>query len=903
MTAGNPQGDGSDAVAVGRGGVKRKRNGRERRGLYEERPPPRLNRARPTPQRTTGAPDPSDSDEHDRAPPAPRRAGPSPNPMDPDEHDCGPTRPPRVAAPRSSRQARRSKGSKGIDSSSNTRNDAGSAHQALHVENDIADLGAFMSLMQPQDVAREHDFGHTLEEYAANGVPVDCGEDWTCEQIRTAVEKGPHQSARTPEAVQLFKEDIEYQVSAGFARIIEWDAIKANPPNGLKVSPVAAVPQANRRPRIILDLSFPVRVGAEIVRQAVNESTVDGAHQSALRHLGSTMPRIAEFMAHAPSAHPIYWSKYDVSDGFWRMVVAPGAEWNFAYVLPQEEGQPTRLVVPSALQMGWKESPAFFCSASETARDVAAKLAGFNGAMHDLPMHKFEGLIKRPSPADAPQPSTQDAATPWAAVEVFVDDFIAMSQDVGRIPHLTRSILHGIEEVFPGPDTTGHAGGREPVSEKKIRRGEADWTTRKVVLGWLLDGERRTIELTDDKAAAYTEELRKLLRRSRIPMARYRKIIGRLRFASFCVPAGKALMTPLNMAMRGSPAHVPSGRKSEVHESLGDWLQLVKGLKARPTSVRELVATSVDYYGYCDACNTGAGGVWLPLDSALEPIVWRVAWPEDIVRRLATYDNLSISDAESAGVLLQQMALEVAVANLRHKTAVSFCDNTPAVSWVTRLASRQSRVGGRLVKGLATRARAREMGLPQALSVQGVQNEMADVASRSFCAASGFVLSNASLLTHFDAHFPLPQNRSWKTVTLPQRDISKVFSTLRGERLTMAQWTSHGEERSGRTGSDSVACGESPQPSQSAASSSKPRCSELLLSGSGGATTDTAVASLRNQLTRQSAPLARPSSWLDTEIQPRSMADASALFSSAASSKRIAAKTRHRSPSSPSRSA
>ena len=121
-------------------------------------------------------------------------------------------------------------------------------------------------------------------------------------------------------------------------------------------------------------------------------------------------------------------------------------------------------------------------------------------------------------------------------------------------------------------------------------------------------------------------------------------------------------MTPLNMAMRGDQSHVLSGRKTEVHESLGDWLQFIKDLKTRPTSVHEIVATSVDSYGYCDTCNTGAGGVWLPLDSLLDPIVERVAWPANIVKRLATYNNLLISDAESAGVLLQQMAVEVAVA-------------------------------------------------------------------------------------------------------------------------------------------------------------------------------------------------------------------------------------------------
>ena len=132
--------------------------------------------------------------------------------------------------------------------------------------------------------------------------------------------------------------------------------------------------------------------------------------------------------------------------------MAAGSEWNFAYVLPQEEGKPIKLVVPSALQMGWKESPGYFCSASETARDVAEEFAGFTGRMHDLPMHKFEKLIKMPfannENNDANKvTSLTERVVPWTAIEVFVDDFIAMTQDVPRIPHLTRSILQGIEQL------------------------------------------------------------------------------------------------------------------------------------------------------------------------------------------------------------------------------------------------------------------------------------------------------------------------------------------------------------------------------------------------------------------------------------------------------------------------
>ena len=64
-----------------------------------------------------------------------------------------------------------------------------------------------------------------------------------------------------------------------------------------------------------------------------------------------------------------------------------GEEWNFAYVLPQEEGQLVKLVIPTSLQMGWIESPPYFCAASETARGVAEQY--IERPVGTLPQHKF----------------------------------------------------------------------------------------------------------------------------------------------------------------------------------------------------------------------------------------------------------------------------------------------------------------------------------------------------------------------------------------------------------------------------------------------------------------------------------------------------------------------------------
>ena len=52
----------------------------------------------------------------------------------------------------------------------------------------------------------------------------------------------------------------------------------------------------------------------------------------------------------------------------------------------------TRLVVPTSLQMGWVESPAYFCAASETGRDVASRYAEMK--LGSLPPHKFTELTQ-----------------------------------------------------------------------------------------------------------------------------------------------------------------------------------------------------------------------------------------------------------------------------------------------------------------------------------------------------------------------------------------------------------------------------------------------------------------------------------------------------------------------------
>ncbi len=83
-------------------------------------------------------------------------------------------------------------------------------------------------------------------------------------------------------------------------------------------------------------------------------------------------------------------SKLDISDGFWKLIVRDTDCFNFAYVLPQRDGEPCRIVVPSAIQMGWVESPSLFCAVTESARNLAQH---FVDAAILLPPHQVESAM------------------------------------------------------------------------------------------------------------------------------------------------------------------------------------------------------------------------------------------------------------------------------------------------------------------------------------------------------------------------------------------------------------------------------------------------------------------------------------------------------------------------------
>lgn len=143
------------------------------------------------------------------------------------------------------------------------------------------------------------------------------------------------------------------------------------------------------------------------------------------------------------------------------------------------------------------------------------------------------------------------------------------------------------------------------------------------------------------------------------------------------------------------------------------------------------------YVGVKDASIHGVGGIIVGDEKACVPTVFRVEWPEDIKEEVLQTNsgrggNITNSDLECAGLLLLFLVMEEVCNFEPGDHLLIFSDNSPTVHWVQRMAARGSLVAGQLLRALALRMKVNHVLPLTPLHIQGVQNPMTDIPSRSW---------------------------------------------------------------------------------------------------------------------------------------------------------------------------
>jgi hypothetical protein len=727
--------------------------------------------------------------------------------------------------------------------------------------------------MCPSGLAMHHPAAEILSEWATYGCPTRTGKRWTKEEMTEAVVRGPHCSALSEEAIAHFKAEVEEKVKVGQAKLVAWDSIKDEPPAELKISPIAAIPHKSKQFRSILDLSFPLRLKRGGVLPSVNTATIKTAPKGAIDQLGHSLARIIHAFAETEDDARIFMAKWDIKDGFWRLDVEEGAEWNFAYVLPQRTGQPIYLVVPTSLQMGWVESPPFFCTASETARDVAQDYC--ETSLGSLPPHKFTHFVIG-NEAYEELPEQDEHGTPFRyLLEVYVDDFISLVIPTSReqLRHVSTGTMTGIHDVFPADDNNSN----DPISEKKLNQLDGEYATTKTILGFEFDGVNKTLWLEEAKRAHLLTVLHGWIRSSKsgtmgIPFKEFESIIAKIRHAFLAIPAGRGLLTPCNKILQSKPSMVFLQRNKVLSAALMGCRTLLRESSDSPTRCRELVDGWPDYIGVCDASSHGVGGIVIGENEACIPTVFRWEWSPE-VKALYTAKKISNSDLEMAGLLFLWLVMESVCGNLREKRVALFSDNSPTVGWVRRLATRGSLVSAHLIRALALRLKLKGTCPLTPLHIAGEENSMTDIPSRSFGSEPKWCCkSNHDLLTLFNTLFPLPSQNSWTVFQLSSAISMRVTSVLLMKDFTLEEWRRLPKvgNHVGRAGQPSAHLWEWTLSYRTPRSQTESACSRVLPDES---VRDTTVAANRSKLEAylaQSRPLDRRSRWPQTRTPPKS---------------------------------
>ena len=616
------------------------------------------------------------------------------------------------------------------------------------------------------------------------GAPIQCSTpDWTLNRRTDAAYRGSHQSAS--QYLSFSESEMADMIRKGYWIALPYAVVKDLP--NLRLSPMGVVPQRERRPRTIVDYTF----------SGVNQEAARGAPPEAMQ-FGKALDRILQRILAANLQHgPTYMLKIDLSDGFYRVRLRAEDIPTLGVAFPVGPGEEPLVALPLTLPMGWTESPPYFCSATETLADLINLHAS---PSWDPPRHPLEPAAGTQPPMDGrhritaptptfsppprlpvlpqlPPPQQHHHRRPLAYGDVFVDDEILLAQGTpSQLQRFKRQALHLNDRIFRANDDHDNPTVRkEPISESKLRKGDACWSTTKVVLGWMLDTLRGTIELPGHRKTRLRDILTDALSRKWVSVRAWQKLLGELRSMFLGIPGGHSLFSQLQVALQRKANHRVRIHK-EARACLQDLYALARDLAQRPTRMDEIVPTHPLYAGCCDAALAGMGGVWLPSTDPYypqhPPYVWRAPFPPQVQRELVSTTNpsgtISNSDLELAGAIAHAGAL-AHHRDIRECTVAIFSDNTPADVWGTKASVTTMGPAAYLLRTASLHQR-RHRYLLQRTYIPGPANVLADIASRRFD------LSDDALLRHLTTLAPHSQN--WQMLTTSPELVSQLICDL-----------------------------------------------------------------------------------------------------------------------------
>jgi len=163
-------------------------------------------------------------------------------------------------------------------------------------------------------------------------------------------------------------------------------------------------------------------------------------------------------------------------------------------------------------------------------------------------------------------------------LEVYVDDFmsIVIPTSHKHLGHVATAVMTGIHDVFPANINKGD----DPISEKKLLKGDSQYSLMKTLLQFDFDGNRETLWLEEEKRAKLLTILHQWLcatsREHRIPFNKFESVVAKLRHAFTALPGGRGLLSPCNRVLKLRPPVVYFHRNEPLRSAISNCRTLLR---------------------------------------------------------------------------------------------------------------------------------------------------------------------------------------------------------------------------------------------------------------------------------------------------------------------------------------
>jgi len=144
--------------------------------------------------------------------------------------------------------------------------------------------------------------------------------------------------------------------------------------------------------------------------------------------------------------------------------------------------------------------------------------------------------------------------------------------------------MTGIHDVFPADIVDSN----DPISKKKLLKGEGQYALLKMMLGFDFDGKQKTMWLEEEKRAKLLTIFFSCLRAGSfnhgIPFREFELVIAKVRHVFTALPGGRGLLSPCNSLLQKHPPVVYLHRNDSLHAAISNCQTILRESTSRPTS-------------------------------------------------------------------------------------------------------------------------------------------------------------------------------------------------------------------------------------------------------------------------------------------------------------------------------